>query len=335
METTMRTTRHLLIGILLACVTGVAASASAKLEKREINGKLPSARMAATTTLSANLVSGTIPDYEWWYGCSPTAAGMLMAYYDINGYGGMTYQNLLPGAVAEASTFPSTEGQWDYAVQDIIASQRHVGDFYAGGYLASGDDLPAAPTGPLNSLADFMGTSQDAFGNVNGGTGFWFYVNGNRLTVAEIFATGDSNLIGSSGAYGIYEFLRWAGYADADPGAVSYIYNQYLDSLNLSYGFTFSQYRAEIDAGRVILIHLENHTMLGHGYDAGTGEVIFHDTANPGGSRMPWGGTYYGYRMIGVTVVDFSKIEGEAIEPPAPPSDNAALIPVINLLLAD
>ena len=41
-----------------------------------------------------------MPNYEWWYGCSPTSTGMMMGYYDRNGYRGVSYANLVPGAVA-------------------------------------------------------------------------------------------------------------------------------------------------------------------------------------------------------------------------------------------
>ena len=37
------------------------------------------------------------PAYDWWYGCSPTSAGMMMGYYDRNGYGGLSYANLVRG----------------------------------------------------------------------------------------------------------------------------------------------------------------------------------------------------------------------------------------------
>ena len=30
------------------------------------------------------------PSYGWWYGCSPTSAGMMMGYYDQKGYGGFS-----------------------------------------------------------------------------------------------------------------------------------------------------------------------------------------------------------------------------------------------------
>jgi len=272
------------------------------------------------------LAPDAAPDYRWWYGCSPTAAGMLMGYYDINGYGGETYSNLVPGAVAESSTFPSTEGIWEYKVQHIIASQRHVSDFYGGGYLASGDDVPGSPTGPLDSLADFMGTSQDVYGNVNGGTTLWFFTDGSRLTVADLYNYGAYE---NSGAYGIYEFLRWAGYGDANPQAVDYIYNQYVDTLGAANGFSLADYKAEINAGRVVMLHIENHSMLGYGYDSMTGELLLHDTSTPGEHRMYWGSTYFGYYLIGVTVVNLSGISGD------PEVSSPDITAIIQLLLLD
>ena len=80
----------------------------------------------------------------------------------------------------------------------------------------------------------------------------------------------------------------------------------------------------------MVLLHLENHTMLGYGYDSMTGELLVHDTANPGENRMYWGGTYYGYPLIGVTVVDLSGIAGDVKESSVP-----IIIPIINLLLLD
>ena len=98
------------------------------------------------------------PDYAWWYGCSPTSAGMMMGYYDINGYKGSSYGNLVPGGTAELSTY----GNPGALVNNIIASAGDIADFYKTppGYGGSGDDNPA-PWHAFNSLADFMGTSQD------------------------------------------------------------------------------------------------------------------------------------------------------------------------------
>ena len=128
-------------------------------------------------------------DYAWWYGCSPTSAGMMMGYYDRNGYGGLFYSNLVPGGVAEASTFPSTAGTWQYLAQYTIASPGHVADFYVSGYLGSGDDV-SPPFHSFNSLADFMGTSQDSVGNSNGSTTFYYWTNGAPFTAEDAVTSG-------------------------------------------------------------------------------------------------------------------------------------------------
>jgi hypothetical protein len=322
--------RHKLTATLLLLLPSLhCASETVGFEKRVISGRLVPVAVERSKAAPEAAAVATVPDYEWWYGCSPTAAGMLVGYYDIHGYLGENYPNLVPNAVAELSTFPSVEGSWDYRVQRIIASQRHVSDFYSGGYLASGDDLVGAPTGPLDSLADFMGTSQDVYANINGGTTFWFFSDGSRLTVADLYNSGNPDVYQNSGAFGIYEYLRWAGYGDASPQAVRYIYNQYVDTLGGVYGFSLADYRAEINAGRVVLLHLENHSMLGYGYDYLTGELLVHDTASPGEHRMRWGGTYYGYPLIGVSVVDLTGIPGDA------PVSTPVITPIIEYLLLD
>jgi hypothetical protein len=319
----------LAVNLLIAVATTPSSGDAPEIEKRVIAGRLEAQPLTSFSAQSATPVDKPVPDYEWWYGCSPTAAGMLIGFYDTHGYAGKTYRELVPDAVAEASTFPSIEGVWDAEVQKVIASQRHVNDFYGGGHLSSGDDLPGAPTGPLDSLADFMGTSQDAYDNVNGGTAFWFRTDGGKLTIADLYGSGDVNAIESSGSYGIYQYFRHAGYGDSNPADVNWIYNQVADTWGLTLGFSLADYRAEIEAGRVVLLHLENHTVLAYGYDVTTGQLLIHDTATPGAHRIYWGGTYFGYPMFGVTVVDLTAVTGD------PRDTFPALVPIIQMLLDD
>ena len=142
---------------------------------------------ASADELGYFVQGGIAPDYDWWHGCSPTSAGMMMGYYDINGYGSLTYDNLVPGGVAETTTFPPGT----YLANDAIASSGHVADFYSDGDGASGDDVD-----PLwrsfDSLADFMGTSQDAYGNSNGWTLFWYASDGSVLTALDLWNAGVS-----------------------------------------------------------------------------------------------------------------------------------------------
>jgi len=243
------------------------------------------------------------PDYAWWYGCSPTSAGMMMGYYDRNGYGGLLYSNLVPGGVAESSTFGVAA--WSTQAQSTIASSRHVSDFYVSGYNASGDDVPGAPTGPLNSLADFMGTSQDVYGNPNGATSFWNWTNGSRMTSSDIYGLGAS-YYNDSGMYGMLEYAQYAGYD------VTQLYNQYADSLGLTYGFTYDDYKAEIDAGRPVMVHVYTegvggHSMMGYGYDESGGNyVVLNDTWSAGPNTMLWGGSYGGMALSDVTVMELT-----------------------------
>ena len=51
---------------------------------------------------------------------------MMMGYYDRNGYDGLYYTNLVPGGVAETSTFGSPGA----LANKIIASHGHQYDFY-------------------------------------------------------------------------------------------------------------------------------------------------------------------------------------------------------------
>lgn len=236
---------------------------------------------------------GTAPDYDWYHGCSPTSAGMLAGYYDRYGYGGLSYGNLLPGAVAESNTF----GPGPYAVNDIIASPGHIADFYNGPFGASGDDV-SPPFHSFNSLADFMGTSQDAHGNSNGMTTFWFNPSGARLYASNLTPAEQDR----SGMYGVWEYFNYSGYNTAGPG--QNFYNQYIAGYNdNTLGFDFSDYMTEIDAGRGVIVHIEGHSMYGYGYDDLTNEILFHDTWSPGEHRMLWGGFYSGDPLLGVTVV--------------------------------
>jgi hypothetical protein len=244
------------------------------------------------------------PDYEWWYGCSPTSAGMMMGYYDRNGYGGLFYQNLVPNQKAPLSNY----GNPGAPVNQIIASDGHINDFYRAGYLASGDDLPP-PHHDFDSLADFMGTSQDSVGSANGSTWFYNWSNGDRLYAAEMPGYGIQDY---SGMYGMWEYFDYAGYGVAN--SQWDFYNQYIVGYGSpTNGFSYADYMAEIDAGRVVMIHVLGHSMFGYGYD--DGGVLLHNTWWEGEEWMPWGGSYYGMQHYGVTI--FTPSGGSAVPEPS------------------
>jgi len=291
----------------------------------------PAEAMPNIGGLAYYIQGGNLPntcDYDWWYGCSPTSAGMMMGYYDRNGYNGYWYNNLVPGGLAETNTF----GNPGALVNAIIASQGHQDDFYSAstyghdtgggsgnGFGLSGDDL-SSPTHSFNCLADFMGTSQDNLstlwgGNSNGATTFWYWPDGSPLYDSEIFAAGP-NYYNISGMYGIGEYVKHAGYD------TNVLYNQLLPGVaddlwgytpNTD-GFTFAQYMAEIDAGRPVMIQIEGHSMLGYGYTE-TDTISIYDTWSSGLHTMTWGGNYSGRLHYGVTVLE---LKGSTVPIPAP-----------------
>ncbi|MBP7050241.1 MAG: hypothetical protein KBE65_04430 [Phycisphaerae bacterium] len=265
----------------------------------------------AVVGLSYATESSILPntaDYDWWYGCSATSAGMAMGYYDRNGYAGLSYSNLVAGGVAEASTHGGVMGTWEYLAQYAIASPGHAADFYSGGYEASGDDNYTGRA--FDCLADFMGTSQDACGNSNGGTTFYYYTDGLVLTsdTLDYLATLGYDYYDSDGMYGIGEYVEYCGYS------VAQLYTQATNNVSGAeiLGFSFEDYMAEIDAGRVVLLHVEGHTMIGVGY--GDNNLVYlYETWYKGLDSMIWGGKFSGMEMWGVTVLELAG--GDAMVP--------------------
>jgi hypothetical protein len=285
---------------LAPSVVAVAADSSSGVLTAP-DGKELAVYQSGSKTLSSSAA------YTWWYGCSATSAGMMMGYYDRNGYSGLQYPNLIAGGVAS-----TTIGVKEKAA---IASSRHISDYYSGGYNGSGDDVSGAPTGSLNCLADFMGTNQDAYGNANGGTTFYFYTDGSPITVADLYSYG-STYYNADGMYGMYEYVKnYCGYDLGAASACTSTYSQYIYGYDgNTLGFTWAQYVAEVNAGRPVLIQVEGHTMLGYGYNDSSGQqsIVLYDTWDTSSHTMTWGGSYSGLEMYGVTCLT---LQGGVPEP--------------------
>ncbi|MBW1813574.1 MAG: hypothetical protein JRJ39_07845 [Deltaproteobacteria bacterium] len=266
-------------------------------DKRVIYYRAPNGKILEARLMGAPVNSSNVPQYDWRNGCSPTSAGMMMGYYDLNGYGGLYYQKLIPRGPAELNTFvPSSQ-----RANKAISSRQHIADYYTS-YGSTGDSCDGSPTtchGGSNCLADFMGTSQDMDWltittncsdsglstpvNLDGQTQFWNYLDGNALPWTTI-DDWDDCFWETSGMYGIAEYVQYRGYS------VSSLYNQYIHE-QISGGFTFANFKTEIDNGRPALLNLDGHTMLAYGY-LGTSTVYIRDTWNAGVHTMTWNGTY-------------------------------------------
>jgi hypothetical protein len=310
------------------CLSGLLVSPVWGAEPLAPNARFGSVTVANGKTIDIYRIGSNrlaLPgDYLWWYGCAPTSAGMMLGYYDVNGYSSGDYSNLVPGGAAETETFPPSPPATGTSalVNQIIASSRHISDYYGGGYGASGDDMPGAPTGPLNCLADFMGTSQDSVGNFNGSTSFHFPTDESPAYIKDVYSWGQPS-IDIDGMYGIFEYLQYAGYFTSElPRFSRKLYSQYISGyMGTNQGFTWQQYTAEVDAGRPVMIHIWDplnqlgHAMVGVGYQDSGGQQLVelcdtwylgHGAGSP--STMTWGGTYVGgsitYNHAAVTVLD-------------------------------
>ena len=114
------------------------------------------------------------------------------------------------------------------------------------------------------------------------------------------------------GGYGVKLFYESRGYT------VSSMYNQYiLGYASPTQGFTYDQYKAEIDAGRPVMIHVAGHTMVGFGYNDATNLMYIHDTWDYSDHTMTWGGSYYGMQHYAVTIVQLAA--GSCTDPPTTP----------------
>ena len=228
---------------------------------------------------------------------------MLLGYYDRYGYDGRRYNELIPGGIAAMTTFDGG----DPLAEEAIASSGHVADFYVGYGQSGNDPLASGRVIPdeFDCLADFMGTSQDSVGNIDGSTTFWYYTSDDPLYAEDIYALGPS-YYEDSGMFGLYEYVDHCGYGSGNPTNDTNFFNQYIDARQPKPGgFTFGEYQAEIDAGRPMLIHLDGHTMLGYGYDDTGGQqtVLLHDTWSPGEHTMEWGTSYGAMDHVAVTGV--------------------------------
>lgn len=150
-----------------------------------------------------------------------------------------------------------------------------------------------------SAIGDFMKTSQSAYSNVDGSTTFWNYTSSaTPLTASAMEGYG---IASSDGSYGRKLFYEARGYT------VSTCYNQVTDN-QVAGGFSFAQFKAEIDAGRPVMLNLVGHTVVGVGYED-TGSVVYiHDTWDYSTHSMTWGGSYTDMALQSVSIVNLAAI---------------------------
>ncbi len=266
-------------------------------------------------TTRATVIISDMPAYDWSFGCSATAAAMMNAYHDRHGYSNMytgpggTPAGVMPLDNSEwGDVWIATEGVWRHQCPlsatmnglDGRAIRGHVDDYWYD-YGTNNDPYIDDPGGGWTEhtqgecTGDYMGTNQFYnWASSDGSTTYYFMTDGSPLhdfTACESYVPPRKD-----GCHGFRQFVESRGYT------VLTNYSQYIDTYHPA-GFTYNQYKAEIDAGRTVMIQIEDHSMVGFGYDDTTSNLIYiHDTWDYLDHTMIWGGTYSGSQHYGVGV---------------------------------
>jgi hypothetical protein len=248
-----------------------------------------------------------VPAFDWSYGCAATSAAMLFGYYDRTGYSNM-YNGPTNGGVCPLdnsvwghTTYPSvTCGECPLSAThngiDGRMIRGHVDDYWIN-YGNAGPD-PYVTNGwtehTLDCAADYMGTNRAKYSNTDGSTIFYFNPTGDPL-----YDYTGSEPAYRDGCHGMKLFAESRGYT------VLTAYTQLIkgQGSDPNKGFTYSDFQAEIDAGRPVLILVTGHMMIGYGYDTSTNTVYVHNTWDYSSHTMTWGGTYSGMQHFAVTVI--------------------------------
>jgi len=301
-----------LLALLLASQLPAQGSPTA-VDRIIINGRPPVGyRVPAAVVKRVDAASGVntlsgVPAFDWSYGCSATAAAMLAGYYDRHGYPYM-YAGTAGGGVCPLDNSGNPIGSSGHCSLsatemglDGRTTRGHVDDYWVS-YLSTAPDPYITNGWPEHDwedcTGDFMGTNQSALDNTDGSTSFYYNPTGDPL---YDYNPGPGS---QDGCHGLRLFMESRGYA------VQTNFNQYIKGAGSipNKGFTFSQYVAEIDAGRPVLLHVTNHTLVGIGYDTAGSVVYVHDTWDWSVHQMTWGGSYDGRAHYGVTVIRLASV---------------------------
>lgn len=251
-----------------------------------------------------------VPAYNWVFGCSAVSAAMIGAYFDRNGLPGI-YTGPANGGVMpmDNSIWPTwVDGTGEtYSGNPLVASRQGLDGRSSKGsiddYWVAVDSTAPDPyiSGGWtqhtwgDAYGDYMKTSQSAYDNPDGSTRFSWWLNGSRYTCAQMEGRGDAS---RDGSYGRKLFYEARGYNVRPEDC----YNQLTNNQNSS-GFTFADYKAQIDAGYPVLLNLKGHSVVGVGY-ADPSTVYIHDTWDSLTHQMTWGGSYAGMELQSVSIVN-------------------------------
>lgn len=273
-----------------------------------VPGKPPeNFRMPVADPAESSVILSNVPAYDWSFGCSATAGAMMAGFYDRTGYtqvySGPTNSGVAPinnSIWGTATIHGETRSLCPLSATrqglDGRSSKGHVDDYW----IHYGNNQPDPYITNVweehihsDCTGDFMKTNQSVWNNSDGSTTFWYYVDGSPLSATE----------GNDGLYGLKLFFESRGYN------VTGYYNQYIQGHGGNIlGFSFQDYKQQIDAGRPVMIQIAGHSMLGTGYNESGSIVYLHDTWDYSQHQMTWGETYAGMQHYGVGVIELQAI---------------------------
>lgn len=249
-----------------------------------------------------------VPAYTWVFGSSAVSAAMIAGYYDNTGF-----PNLYTGP-SNGGLSPLLDTIWpkwtdgalrEYPNNPLVASHNGLDGRVTRGSIDDywvEFDSPAVDPYITNlwtehtwgdAVGDYMKTSQSAYGNKDGATTFHSLNSSpDHFSCEDIESQG----LTSDGTLGIRQFYEARGYQ------TSACYLQKTDN-QVAGGFSLNQYRAEINAGFPVMIHLTGHTVVGVGYDPASNMIFIHDTWSAAINTMDWGESYIAEDMWAVSIV--------------------------------
>jgi hypothetical protein len=260
-------------------------------------GYLKSAAIIPNSAVMLN----EVPAFSWTFGCMPTASAMIAGYYDRHGfenmYAGATNNGVCPLNNAVWGNANINGEIWDLCPLgatmknlDGRTTNGHVDNYWIN--YESVEPDPYITNGwqqheNMDCTGDYMKSNQSAYGNPDGSTTYYLDPSGNPF---EQNADGDA-------IWGFQQFCESRGYL------VLQRYTQTISGyLGNSTGFTFANYKQEIDAGRPVMIHLAGHSMAGVGYDNDSQTIYFHNTWDYDVHSMSWASEYTGMQMFSVSI---------------------------------
>jgi hypothetical protein len=294
-------------------------------------------RAASNFTRDDAVLLPDFPSYNWVFGCSAVSGAMIAGYYDNQGY-----PNMYTGP-ANGGEMPITDTVWPtwqdgttytYPSNPLVASKDGLDGYSGYGSIEdywvsynSNDQDPYIdnwePHTWGSAIGDFMKTSQSNYNNLDGFSTFW-----NRVDATKLYCSDMPDYVKYNDAtYGRKLFYEARGYSVVE------CYNQRTDN-KATGGFSFLEYKSEIDNGHPVFLNLEGHSVVGFGYSGTT--VYLRDTWDSDPNHyyiMPWGGNYEGMELLSVGIVQlltsnppgaFGKID------PANEVINVSLSPTLN-----